>query len=211
MIFPFHIADTPFVATCIIIQEFRNVNSDVVDAEFGFIPPEMTTLICFEVTYGNTTLKSRIEGREEANEMYEQARSTGRRAVMASTDDNLDSRAIRSSIANISGREIVLVKVEYILRVSYEIGRRDRLLYLLPIWNGTYSDSRTKFSVPRPNRLIVRVDLQRARKIEMITYNIAKINGNSSIHFDGNTLENVSIFITIIYCITCITCANMDT
>jgi Ca-activated chloride channel homolog len=102
-----------------VTQRFRNPESSCVEAVYAFPLPETAAVDRLRMTIGNRVIEGEIRERQEAEKMYEQAKSEGKKTSMLSEErPNL----FTASIANVGAGEEVVVTIDYQQTVEYRDG-----------------------------------------------------------------------------------------
>ncbi|MEG4504320.1 VIT domain-containing protein [Microcoleus sp. F6_B4] len=93
-----------------VVQKFENPFPDSLEAVYVFPLPDEAAVDDMEITIGDRTIKADIKRREEALEIYEQARKQGRTAGLLEQErDNIFTQ----SLANIKPGEKIEVTIRY--------------------------------------------------------------------------------------------------
>lgn len=126
-----------------VTQRFENPSDGWVEGVYVFPLPEMSAVDTLKMRVGNRLIEGVIKVREEARQIYEEAKREGRKAALLEQQrDNL----FTNEVANIGPKETVVVQIEYQQTV-----RQD---------NGTYSVRFPMVVAPRysPKPIIQMVD-----------------------------------------------------
>jgi len=100
-------------------QTFRNPESTCAEAIYAFPLPEDAAVDRLQMTVGTRVIEGEIKERKEAQVVYEQARSEGKKASLLTQErPNL----FTVSIANIGSGEEVVVTIDYQQNVDYRDG-----------------------------------------------------------------------------------------
>ena len=100
-------------------QTFRNPESTCAEAIYAFPLPEDTAVDRLRMTVGTRVIEGEIKERKEAQVVYEQAKSEGKKASLLTQErPNL----FTVSIANIGSGEEVVVTIDYQQNVDYRDG-----------------------------------------------------------------------------------------
>ncbi len=102
-----------------VTQHFRNPESDCVEAVYAFPLPENAAVDRMRMTVGQRTIEGEIREREEAQQVYETARSQGQHASLLTQER---PNIFTASIANVGGGEEVVVTIGYQQTVDYKDG-----------------------------------------------------------------------------------------
>ncbi|MFC4255193.1 marine proteobacterial sortase target protein [Croceibacterium xixiisoli] len=93
-----------------VTQAFRNTSNEWMEATYLYPLPDDGAVDTLNMVVGQRVIVGKIAEREEARQIYDQARSEGRKAgLVESSRPNL----FRNSVANIGPGETVLVSIEY--------------------------------------------------------------------------------------------------
>ncbi len=102
-----------------VTQRFRNDESTCAEAVYAFPLPENAAVDRMRMTIGDRVIEGEIRERKEAEQVYEQAKSEGKKASLLSQErPNL----FTASIANVGAGEEVVVTIEYQQTVEYRDG-----------------------------------------------------------------------------------------
>src|SRR3989442_382053 len=100
-------------------QTFRNPESTCAEAIYAFPLPEDAAVDRLQMTVGTRVIEGEIKERKEAQVVYEQAKSEGKKASLLTQErPNL----FTVSIANIGSGEEVVVTIDYQQNVDYRDG-----------------------------------------------------------------------------------------
>ena len=94
-------------------QRFRNPSPEVIECVYVFPLPERAAVHRMEMRIGERRIVSVIREREEARQIYEQARQEGRKAALL---DQERPNLFTTSAANINPGETIEVNLEYLQR-----------------------------------------------------------------------------------------------
>lgn len=102
-----------------VTQTFHNAEAMCVEAIYAFPLPETAAVDRLRMTIGTRVIEGEIKERKEAEQVYEQARSEGKKASLVSQErPNLFTVAI----ANIGSQEDVVITIDYQQTVDYKEG-----------------------------------------------------------------------------------------
>jgi Ca-activated chloride channel family protein len=102
-----------------VTQRFRNSESTCAEAVYAFPLPETAAVDRLRMTIGERVIEGEIKERQEAEKVYEQARSEGKKAALLSQErPNL----FTASIANVGAGEEVVVTINFQQTVDYKDG-----------------------------------------------------------------------------------------
>lgn len=108
-----------YVARVSVKQSFHNTFKDKIEAVYTFPLPENAAVDEMTMRIGNRTIHGTIKKREEAREIYEQAKSHGH---VASLLDQERPNIFTQSVANIEPGETVEIEIKYVDLLPYEAG-----------------------------------------------------------------------------------------
>jgi Ca-activated chloride channel family protein len=121
------------------VQTYLNTTDRVIEAVYRFPLPERASVHAMEMRIGERRIVSAVREKEEANLIYQTAKSEGRKAAKVDQDrPNL----FTTSAANINPGERMTVVLEYLQELEWEDGRF-RLVYPLtytPRYGGIEGD-----------------------------------------------------------------------
>jgi Ca-activated chloride channel family protein len=110
---------TGFLARVNVTQEFENTFADKIEAVYIFPLPQSAAVDSMTLQVGGRTVKGKIMRREQAQAVYEAARSAGQ---VASLLDQERPNIFTQSVANIMPGERVTVTISYVETLKYEGG-----------------------------------------------------------------------------------------
>jgi Ca-activated chloride channel family protein len=108
-----------FLSRVKVTQEFENNFSEKIEAVYVFPLPQNAAVDDMTMRIGERTVRGRIMKREEAQEVYEAARSNGQ---IASLLDQERPNIFTQSVANILPGEKVTIEISYVETLKYEDG-----------------------------------------------------------------------------------------
>src|SRR5437763_9800252 len=142
-----------------VTQRFRNPESTCAEAVYAFPLPETAAVDRLRMIVGSRVIEGEIRKREEAKQLYEQAKSEGKKASLV---EQKRPNLFTTSIANVGAGEEVTVTIDYQQTVDYRDGEF-RLRF--PLTAGPRykaGDTNVVFSAgraeARPTRLTVDLD-----------------------------------------------------
>lgn len=109
-----------FVARVTVTQEFENNSTDKIEALYTFPLPRLAAVDDMTMLVGSRTIQAQIKRREEARQIYEQARERGH---VASLLEQQRPNVFTQSVANIEPGAKVKVTLRYVDVLKYEEGR----------------------------------------------------------------------------------------
>ena len=115
------------VATVRVTQEFGNPFDRPIEAVYVFPLPQHAAVYAMSMTIGERTVEGRIRLREEARDLYEQARRQGRTASLL---DQERPNIFTQSVANILPGDDIRVEISYFQDLVYDQGRTE---YVFPM------------------------------------------------------------------------------
>ncbi|MEO6392710.1 MAG: VIT and VWA domain-containing protein, partial [Pyrinomonadaceae bacterium] len=108
-----------FISRVVVTQEFENPYSEKIEAVYTFPLPQRAAVDDMTMRVGDRTVRGKILRREEAQAVYEAARSNGQ---VASLLDQERPNIFTQSVANIMPGEKVSVQISYVETLNYEDG-----------------------------------------------------------------------------------------
>ncbi len=102
-----------------VTQRFRNPESTCAEAVYAFPLPEDAAVDRLRMTIGGRVIEGEVRKRGEAKQVYEQAKSEGKKASLL---EQQRPNLFTVSIANVGAGEEVVVSIEYQQRVEYRDG-----------------------------------------------------------------------------------------
>jgi Ca-activated chloride channel family protein len=108
-----------FISRVTVTQEFENPYSEKIEAVYTFPLSERAAVDDMTMTVGTRTVKGKILRREEAQAVYDAAKSNGQ---VASLLDQERPNIFTQSVANIMPGEKVTVQISYVETLTYEDG-----------------------------------------------------------------------------------------
>lgn len=108
-----------FLARATVTQEFQNPLNEKIEAVYTFPLPQRAAVDDMVMLVGNRTVRGVIKRREEARQIYEQARARGQ---VASLLDQERPNIFTQHVANILPGETVKITLSYVETLKYEDG-----------------------------------------------------------------------------------------
>ncbi|MGH7206164.1 MAG: VIT and vWA domain-containing protein [Nitrospiraceae bacterium] len=108
-----------FLARAHVTQQFENPYKEKIEAVYTFPLPQQAAVDDMTLTVGDRVVKAKIKRREEAQAIYEAARTKGH---MAGLLDQERPNIFTQSVANIMPGEKVTVTISYVETLKYEDG-----------------------------------------------------------------------------------------
>jgi len=108
-----------FISRVVVTQEFENPFKEKIEAVYTFPLPQNAAVDDMTMIVGDRTVRGRILRREEAQAVYDAARSGGQ---VASLLDQERPNIFTQSVANIMPGEQVKVTISYVETLKYEDG-----------------------------------------------------------------------------------------
>lgn len=108
------------VSTVHVRQEFRNPHSTPIEAVYVFPLPRQAAVYGMKLVIGDRVVEGIIKPREEAQELYREAKEQGRTASLL---DQERPNIFTQSVANILPGDDILVELSYFHDLDYEQGQ----------------------------------------------------------------------------------------
>src|SRR5882762_374385 len=108
-----------FLSRVVVTQEFENPYNEKIEAVYTFPLPQNAAVDDMTMLIGNRTVRGKIMRREEAQAVYEAAKSSGQ---VASLLDQERPNVFTQSVANILSGERVKITISYVETLKYEDG-----------------------------------------------------------------------------------------
>jgi Ca-activated chloride channel family protein len=108
-----------FLSRVSVTQQFENPFTTPIEAVYTFPLPQNGAVDDMTMTIGDRTVRGKILRREEAQEVYEAAKTTGKRASLLSQER---PNIFTQSVANILPGEQIRIKISYVETLKYEDG-----------------------------------------------------------------------------------------
>jgi len=108
-----------FVARATVTQKYHNPFDKPIEAVYTFPLPEDAAVDDMQMTIGNRVIKGLIKRREEARQLYEQAKRQGQRASLLEQER---PNIFTQSVANILPGDDILVTIRYVNILKYAEG-----------------------------------------------------------------------------------------
>ena len=108
-----------FVARVRVRQEFENSLTEPIEAIYTFPLSQNGAVDDMTMTVGSRTIRGKILKREEARQVYEQAKTEGKTAGLL---DQERPNIFTQSVANIMPGEKIIVEISYVETLKYEDG-----------------------------------------------------------------------------------------
>jgi Ca-activated chloride channel family protein len=110
---------TGFLARVTVTQDFENTAPDKVEAVYTFPLPQRAAVDDMTMIVGERTIRGTIKRREEAREIYEQAKARGH---VASLLDQERPNIFTQHVANIAPGAKVRIQISYVETLEFEEG-----------------------------------------------------------------------------------------
>ncbi|HET7548160.1 MAG TPA: marine proteobacterial sortase target protein [Usitatibacter sp.] len=114
------ISVTGMVARTRLTQSFHNPGTEFVEGIYVFPLPEKAAVDHLELRIGQRVIEGEIREKGEARQVYEKAKSEGRKAALV---EQQRPNLFTNSVAHIGPNEMVRVTIEYQQSLAYENGR----------------------------------------------------------------------------------------
>ena len=111
---------TGMIVRARIKQSFRNPGQDWVEGIYVFPLPEQAAVDHMRMHIGQRVIKGVIKEKQEARQVYEQARREGKKAALT---EQQRPNMFTNSVANIGPVETVIVEIEYQQTLRYDQGK----------------------------------------------------------------------------------------
>ncbi|MBL8205415.1 MAG: VWA domain-containing protein [Blastocatellia bacterium] len=108
-----------FLVRATVTQEFENTNDHKIEAVYTFPLPQNSAVDDMTMLVGGRTVKGKIKKREEAKQIYEDARRNGN---VASLLDQERPNIFTQSVTNIMPGEKIKIVISYVETLKYEDG-----------------------------------------------------------------------------------------
>lgn len=108
-----------FVTRVVVTQRFRNPFHDPVEAIYTFPLSERAAVDAMTMKVGDRIVEGEIKRREEAREIYEQAKQNGQ---VASLLDEERPNVFTQAVANLMPGALVEIRIEYVEPLAFESG-----------------------------------------------------------------------------------------
>lgn len=108
-------------------QVFRNPHSNALEALYVFPLPENSAVDAYSFQIGERIIVGEVKEREEAKQIYQQARQEGRKAALLEQER---ANIFTQSVANIPANSEVVIHIEYVQPLEVD---EDRYLFRFPM------------------------------------------------------------------------------
>src|SRR5437660_4266617 len=108
-----------FLARAVVTQEFENPFKEKIEAVYTFPLPQNAAVDDMTMLVGDRTVRGKILRREEAEAVYEAAKSNGQRASLLNQER---ANIFTQSVANILPGEQIKITISYVETLQYEDG-----------------------------------------------------------------------------------------
>src|SRR5258706_14426597 len=108
-----------FLSRVVVTQEFENPFPEKIEAVYTFPLPQNAAVDDMTMTVGDRTVRGKILRREEAQAVYEAAKSNGQTASLL---DQERPNIFTQSVANILPGEQIKITISYVETLKYEAG-----------------------------------------------------------------------------------------
>src|SRR5215831_1149042 len=124
MLMPLRLTDvqmniTGFIADVSVEQTFYNPDRQAIEAVYVFPLPGDAAVNDMEIHVGGRTIRSLVKKRDEASQMYEDAKNEGQHAALLEQER---PNIFTASVANIGSDEEVRVRIRYLQKLAYDDG-----------------------------------------------------------------------------------------
>lgn len=109
-----------FVAEVEVTQTYRNTHEEPIEAVYIFPLPENSAVNHMQMVIGKREIVAEIKKREEARQIYEDAKSRGNTAALLEQER---PNIFTQSVANIAPGEDIDVVVRYVQDLTYDMGQ----------------------------------------------------------------------------------------
>ena len=107
------------IARVTVTQAFRNTSNQWMEATYLYPLPEEGAVDTLSMVVGNRIFRGNIKPREEARQIYEEARDNGQKAGLV---EQARPNMFQNSIANVGPGETVLIQIEYQAPIRFVAG-----------------------------------------------------------------------------------------
>jgi Ca-activated chloride channel family protein len=135
---------TGFTSRVVVTQQFENPFSEKIEAVYTFPLPHNAAVDNMTMSVGDRTVRGKILPREEAQAVYEGAKSLGQIAGLL---DQERPNIFTQSVANILPGEQVRITISYVETLRYEDGTYE---FVFPMVVGERYIPRTPISISQP-------------------------------------------------------------
>src|SRR5262249_11158695 len=108
-----------FIARVVVTQEFENPFKEKIEAVYTFPLPQDAAVDDMTMVIGERTIRGKILPREEAQAVYESAKSSGKTASLL---DQERPNIFTQSVANILPGDQIKITISYVETLKYEDG-----------------------------------------------------------------------------------------
>jgi len=115
-----HIKVSGMVAHVSLTQSFQNNSQQWVEGNYVFPLPDKAAVNRMRMKIGERVIEGRIEEKEQAKQIYHEAKAVGKKASLVSQQR---PNMFTSKVANIGPGEIITVQLDYIETVAYDQGQ----------------------------------------------------------------------------------------
>ncbi|HEY0462443.1 MAG TPA: TonB family protein, partial [Pyrinomonadaceae bacterium] len=109
-----------FLARVTVTQEFENSFSEPIEAVYTFPLSQNSAVDEMTMKIGERTIRGKIMKREEARQVYEQAKTEGKTASLL---DQQRPNIFTQSVANILPNDKIIIEISYVETLKYEDGQ----------------------------------------------------------------------------------------
>ena len=115
-----HIKVSGMVAHVSLTQSFQNQSPDWVEGTYIFPLPDKAAVNRMRIVIGERIIEGQIKEKEEAKQIYHEAKSVGKKASLVSQQR---PNMFTSKVANIAPNETITVELEYVETIAYDQGQ----------------------------------------------------------------------------------------
>jgi Ca-activated chloride channel family protein len=159
-----------------VTQKFHNDGASCVEAVYSFPLPENAAVDTLRMKVGARVIEGEIKEKGEAHQVYEQAKSEGKKASLL---DQQKRNIFKVAIANIGAKEDVVVTIEYQQTVDYRDGIFSVRfpMTIAPRYKDVSQVAPPTVSAPdRLNRIKLDVDLDSGFSLREVTSNYHEVD-----------------------------------
>ena len=155
-----------FIATTTITQNYKNTESNPIEAEYQFFLQEKHTVSDFSAVVDGKTIKGTVQEKEEAKNTYSDAIASGGGAyLMAQTEE--DANVFSVSVGNIPPGKEVQIKITYIKELEFD--SESRLVFSIESDKSNRSQLTGSSPSTDLNDLKLKIDLKMTSNIKQLS------------------------------------------
>ncbi len=150
-----------FIAKTTVIQQYHNPLEQSIEAIYTFPLPNSAAIDKMQMRIGNRLIKAVIKKRDEAKQIYQQAKAQGKRTVLL---EQQRPNVFTQSVANILPNDHINIEIQYVQLLDYQQGSYE-LVFPMVVGPRYYPKSMAKSANINP--VVLKPDQRSGHDIEV--------------------------------------------